>query len=227
MLLLGVAAACGRKNQNIFVDVRGTAHFLATDKKRNTLTNPSGYIIALQTEDGGRVVTGAGGAAATELLEYPCFVHEKPFGKVVLEVSNFTVEVPKGWNVIPDARSGLMDKTDGNGLQSMRALFTPHSEGYEKLKAVYVARAAEFNEMVRQNNPEATARTFAKQLFGKEAFFLEYKIPGASGAGGGTVQCSVLVQPGAITAEVLLDCDMADYNDAAPLMDLAQRVEPK
>ncbi|MDR3313377.1 MAG: hypothetical protein LBS96_02845 [Oscillospiraceae bacterium] len=226
LIILGGAAACGKDVGGVlFDDPLSGEHLLATDAHKNTVTNAEGMIIELQTEAYGRVVTQTDGSDVTLLMEYPCFVHEKKWGKTVLEVADFTVKLPKGWVVSRDTkRIVLLPDTDGAATTSMS--YASSKESYDELKKQLQARESAWKDMMSASNTNSTVRSFTKEFFGKEAFFLEYDIPGGDESQA-MIQVNGIVQPGDFCAEVNYQVTAQEYEDGKTFYSLVGLIEAK
>ncbi len=226
--LLGAAVACGQNGDGeVYKDpISGVEHLLATDAKKHTVTNDKGMLVALRTDLQGGIVTDKSGVQATLLLEYPCFVHEKKFGRTVLELADFTVKLPKGWSVSPSSvRSITLERTDEDGISDASISYAPRKENYAELKTLFEARKDAFHKQ-EWGSSKASIKAETKQWFGKEAYMLVYDIP-SSGGETDMVTVNGIVQPGDFCVEVTYMISKTEYNDGKTFDGLVALIEPK
>jgi hypothetical protein len=225
VLVFGSLAACGKNLGGLLLtDSLGDQHLLVTDANKNTITNEAGLLVVLETDAAGAVLTQADGSDATALLEYPCFVTKK-WGKTVLEIAGFTVKLPKHWMVLADSKRILIAPETEDAVRT-KISYASHKEGYAALKEQFLAREADANAMFKENEANASVRSFTKEFFGKEAIFLEYNIPGID-EGTGMMQLCGIVQPGDFCVEVFLECPASEYENGKLLFDRIGLIEPK
>ncbi|MCL2105880.1 MAG: hypothetical protein FWH26_02280 [Oscillospiraceae bacterium] len=174
ILVLGAAAACGGKKDYgglpYFDEFRRGWRLLATDPQGNTVTNSDGKLVELVTNRAdGYAATAADGKQITLVSEYPCFYHKKTLGQDWLELADFIVKIPKGWEHEPDRNMILNEKDTGDRLQ-----YIPRKDvSFEELRQQMAEREENFLGAV--NEVELSKESLT--LFGKEALLYRYDVP--------------------------------------------------
>jgi hypothetical protein len=225
VLVLGAAAACQKDYGGLpYMDYRGEWHLLMTQQNKETVTNRAGMLLELETKLDG-YAKEENGKTMTKPMEYPVFLHDRAFRPDLLELSSFRIEIPKGWVW----SEGAVLRFNQEGGEGDTISMSPRRTSYEALVKELQEQAETFTKETAKEAEGIRVTSETKTLLGREAFVLQYVLPGAQ-EGLSVISMNICVQLGGnecVLVNYLTKSTGADYNYYETIEAIINSIQPK